>query len=287
MTTGLLADDIRRGLGTLTPAERRVARVLLAAYPSAGFETVATVAERAGVSAPTVLRFAARLGYHGYPDFQAALRHELDERNASPVHLYETAGEAAFPRSPDGLMAHSAGLFGSALARTFAEIPPHDLRTAVSLLADRKRRVTLTGGRFTHVLAQYLGLHLMQLREEVRFLPDRDVERAAALTTFGRRDVLVVFDHRRYEDDKQAVARLVRENGGRVIVFTDAWLSPAGAHAEVVLPSRVDTPSPYDSLVPTLAVVETVVADLVVTLGNAAYRRMKHGEEIARRVHLV
>ncbi|MER5308504.1 MurR/RpiR family transcriptional regulator [Streptomyces sp. NPDC002773] len=287
MTTGLLADDIRRGLGTLTPAERKVARVLLAAYPSAGFETVATVAERAGVSAPTVLRFVARLGYHGYPDFQAALRHELDERNASPIHLYETANETAFPQSPGGLMAHSAHLFGNALARTFAEIPPHDLQTAVSLLADRKRRITLSGGRFTHVMAQYLGLHLMQLREDVRFLPDRDVERTAALTTLGRRDVLVVFDYRRYEDDKQAMAQLVRENGGKVIVFTDAWLSPTSAHAEVVLPSRVDTPSPYDSLVPTLAVIETVVAGLVATLGDAAHRHMKHSEEIARRVHLV
>ncbi|MFD3571449.1 MurR/RpiR family transcriptional regulator [Streptomyces sp. NPDC058671] len=287
MTTGLLADDIRHRLGTLTPAERKVARVLLAAYPAAGFETVATIAERAGVSAPTVLRFVGRLGYNGYPDFQAALRDELDVRNASPIHLYEAADEAAFPQSPGGLLAHSAKLFGDALAQTLTELAPHDLQTAISLLADRKRRIVLTGGRFTHVLAQYLGLHLMQLRDGVRFLPDRDVERTAVLDAFGRRDVLVVFDYRRYENDKQAMAQLAQERGGKVIVFTDAWLSPTSAHAEVVLPSRVDTPSPYDSLVPTLAVVETVVACVVATLGDDAHRHMKHSEETARRVGLV
>ncbi|MGW6485772.1 SIS domain-containing protein [Streptomyces sp. NPDC055056] len=40
----------------------------------------------------------------------------------------------------------------------------------------------------------------------------------AALT---RRDVLVVFDYRRYEHDKLAIAQLTQEHGGKVIVFTD------------------------------------------------------------------
>ncbi|MFC5288552.1 hypothetical protein ACFPM7_15945, partial [Actinokineospora guangxiensis] len=49
------------------------------------------------------------------------------------------------------------------------------------------------------VLAQYLGLHLMQLRDDVRFLPDLKVERASLLAGVRRRDVVVVFDYRRYE----------------------------------------------------------------------------------------
>lgn len=287
MTSGPLADDIRLRLGTLSPAERKVARVLLAAYPSAGFETIATIADRAGVSAPTVLRFVARLGYTGFPDFQAALRRELDERNASPLSLYETAGEATPPGTTDGLITHSSALFSSALGRTLTETPPHDLNSAIELLSDRKRRVTLAGGRFTHLFAHYLGLHLMQLRDDVRLLPDRDVERAAVLASIHRRDVLVLFDYRRYEDDKLAIARLTQENGGKVVVFTDTWLSPATTHAEVVLPSRVDTPSPYDSLVPTLAVIETLVAGLVVALGDDAHQHMQRGEDIARRISLV
>lgn len=51
---------------------------------------------------------------------------------------------------------------------------------------------------------------------------------------------------------------LVQEQSGKVVLFTDTWLSPAAPHAEVVLPGRVTAPSPYDSLVPTLIVPETV-----------------------------
>lgn len=285
---GTIADDIRSKLGDLSPAERKVARVILSGYPSSGFETVAVIAERAAVSTPTVLRFVGRLGYNGFPDFQAALRGELDERNASPLTLYEAADDAVDDDgSAAGLMSRSARLFSGALTRTLAEMPPHDLERAVTLLSDRKRRITLAGGRFTDLLAQYLGLHLMQLRDDVRFLPDRDVERTALLASLTRRDVLVVFDYRRYEDDKVAMAQLTQERGGKVVLLTDTWLSPVSAHAEVVLPSQVSTPSPYDSLVPTLAVVETVVAGILTTLGDEAHRHMQHGEDTARRIGLV
>ncbi|MFI7239055.1 MurR/RpiR family transcriptional regulator [Streptomyces cyaneofuscatus] len=308
MASATLADDIRQKLGTLSPAERKVARVLLAGYPAAGFETIAVLAERAAVSAPTVIRFVNRLGYQGFPDFQAALRNELDARNASPLSLYESAGfgrseadeggnagtpdDSTHPRpreaaGPDSsLLRHGSQVFTGAVTATLAELPPHDFEHAVRLLSDRKRRITLAGGRFTHLLAQYLGLHLMQLRDDVRFLPDRDVERTAVLAALTRRDVVVVFDYRRYESDKTTMAALVQEQGGKVVLFTDTWLSPAAPHAEVVLPSRVTAPSPYDSLVPTLAVLETVVAGVITTLGDEARRRMQHGEDIARRAGL-
>lgn len=126
----------------------------------------------------------------------------------------------------------------------------------------------------------------MQLRDDVRFLPDRDVERTAVLAALTRRDVLVVFDYRRYESDKTTMAALVQEQGGKVVLFTDTWLSPAAPHAEVVLPSRVTAPSPYDSLVPTLAVLETVVAGVIKALGDEARKRMQHGEDVARRAGL-
>ncbi|MER6115757.1 hypothetical protein [Streptomyces sp. NPDC001743] len=59
------------------------------------------------------------------------------------------------------------------------------------------------------------------------------------------------------------------------------------AHAEVVLPSQVTSPSPYDSLVPTVAVIESIAAAVIVSLGEAAHQRLRHGEDIAQRVGLV
>lgn len=284
MAKGTVADRIRQHLGELSPAERRVGRVLLADYPAAGFETVAVVAERARVSAPTVLRFVGRFGFRGFPDFQSGLRAELEERSASPLSLYEGASER---EGDESLLDQGRRVFTAALAQTYDELPPHDVERAVELLSDPKRRITLTGGRFTAHLAQYLALHLMQLRDGVSVLSERTVERTAAMTSWGRRDVLVVFDYRRYEPDKAALVELLHERGGRVVLFTDPWLSPAAAHAEVVLAAQVTTPSPYDSLVPTMAVIETVVTGLVRALGEEAHARLKEGERLARATGLL
>ncbi|MFD4370133.1 MurR/RpiR family transcriptional regulator [Streptomyces sp. NPDC058486] len=288
-----LADEIRSRLGDLSPAERKVARILLAGYPSAVFETVATIADRAGVSAPTVLRCASRLGYKGFPDLQAALRQELDARNASPITLYETTG--ASPRAAAGAagdsvgprLGHDLALLQQAVAQTFNEVAPHEFEQAVDLLSDPRRRVHLAGGRFTHLLAEYLGLHLTHFRDQVSVLPDKDVERTSFLTQLGRRDVTVLFDYRRYETDKTLIGELARERGGKVIVFTDPWLSPAAAHADVVLITQVSSDSPYDSLAPALALIESLIGAVLDRTGDVGHTRMKEAERIARRTGLI
>lgn len=294
--SGTLADHMRNKLEELSPAERKVARVLLAGYPAAVFETVAAIAERAQVSTPTVLRCAARLGFQGFPDLQAAVRTELDARNASPVTLYETSGRARreapepsadAPGHSEPLLTRAAAEMGRALADTFTQTPAHDFNTAADLLSDPRRRVFLSGGRFTHLLAQYLALHLMQLRDQVTVLPERPVERTSTLRQLARRDVLVLFDYRRYEDDKTVMAQLAKERSGKVIVFTDPWLSPTVAQADVVLASQVGTTSPYDSLTPTLAVIETLISAVIDRLGEAGHQHLKHTEHTAHRIGLI
>ena len=58
----------------LTPAERRLSDSLLRDYPVAGLQSITKLAEAAGVSTPTVIRLARKLGFEGYPEMQAALR---------------------------------------------------------------------------------------------------------------------------------------------------------------------------------------------------------------------
>ncbi|HEY2271450.1 MAG TPA: hypothetical protein VGH30_01645, partial [Jatrophihabitantaceae bacterium] len=54
-----VAEVVRNGRAQLTPAEMRVAQALMSDYPAAGLQPVAALAERAGVSGPTVVRLVA------------------------------------------------------------------------------------------------------------------------------------------------------------------------------------------------------------------------------------
>ncbi|GHJ43696.1 RpiR family transcriptional regulator [Catellatospora sp. TT07R-123] len=278
-----VAGMIHARLAECSPAERRVARVLLAAYPTAALETVAVLAERAGVSGPTVLRFVNRLGFRGYPEFQKALRDELSERDTSPLAAFT----AEPPAAPGGALERARRVLPAAVEATLAELPEAEVEAAVKLLADPHLRVTAHGGRFSGLLAHYLVMHLIQVRGNARLLPAGQVERAGALAELGRRDLLVLFDYRRYEQPTLTIAQAAREHDCKIILLTDRWLSPIAGVADVVLPSRVDSPSAYDSFVPTVAVLETLIDGMIARLGAAAGERLSSIETAAQRYGLL
>jgi DNA-binding MurR/RpiR family transcriptional regulator len=68
--------------------------------------------------------------------------------------------------------------------------------------------------------------------------------------------------------------------GAQIVLFTDIWLSPIAGVARHVLTSTVHGPSPFDTMVPGLAVVEAVVAGLAVKLGTQARPRIEELERL-------
>ncbi|MFD5732297.1 MurR/RpiR family transcriptional regulator [Streptomyces sioyaensis] len=271
-----VAERVRRAEGDLSPAERRIARALTANYPAAGLESASGLASQAGVSAPTVVRFVARLGFDGYRHFQQSLREEVQARHASPLTLAPVIGKD----SPTSELVEAAQqVSGATLDQTFAALPEQEFDRAVGLLCDPAKRIASFGGRFSQLLAEYLDLHLRLLRPGTfvhTAAPGRD---AGFRVDLSRRDVCVVFDFRRYQDDTVQLARYAHARGAKVVLVTDPWLSPVAEFADVVLPARVEAPSPFDSIVAPTALVETLVAAVHARLGRSAEERLRAAEE--------
>ena len=281
MDASVIGDRVRSSMNELTSAERKAARILLSAYPIAGLETLASFAERANVSAPTVMRFVNKLGFEGYPSFQRALHDEIQERMSSPLTLYDRrpTGDAG----GDEFLSSAHDAFASSLGTTFARLDGAQLDAAVQLLAEPRRTVHTTGGRFSQMLAYYLYAHLQQLRPGTSHIADGPTPRHDRLTDLGTNDVLAVFDYRRYQPDTIAFAAEAARQGTRILLFTDPWISPIADVADHLLISDVGAPSPYDSIVPATALVETVVVGLINELGDTAQERVRSVERTRER----
>ncbi len=272
----ILRGSVHASIGQLTAAERKVARAFLAHYPIAGLETLAQLAERAGVSGPTVMRFVNRIGFEGYPAFQEALHQEVQEKLTSSLALLERR-----PLEPeDEVLSTSLATFIGELQTTMAGVPTAEFQAVVDLLADRHRPVLLTGGRFSQILSFYLSAHLNMMRSGCRNVVASPTPRFDELIDVTRRTVVVTFDYRRYQNSTIEFARRAARRGATVILFTDPWLSPIAEVARHVLTSTIVAPSPFDSLVPALGLVETVVAGLAVKIGDAARPRMEELEQL-------
>jgi DNA-binding MurR/RpiR family transcriptional regulator len=163
-----IAETIRQGLSRLTPTERKPALALLANYPVPGLETVAQFAKRAGVSGPTILRLVAKLGFASYPRFQQALRDELEQRLQPPlakVAAHHRAGRA----DPDFVNRYGRAIIAN-IERSLGELPRSEFKGALELLGDRRRRLSLVGGRFSASVALQFYLHLRELRPQVHLV---------------------------------------------------------------------------------------------------------------------
>lgn len=266
-----LIDVVRQSLDTFSSVERKIARALLANYPIAGLETVAELAERSNVSPSSVVRFVGRLGFAGYPAFQKKLIREVHERLGSPLEQYGRTDLSL----GDGDLALAARHFSAVVATTLTDLPRSEFDRCVELLSDQRRPVRLIGGRFSRILAEYLGAHLQLLRPDVEVLGTDEFARFAAVSDAGRDDVFVLFDYRRYDASSVRFAQRVSERGADLILFTDRWMSPAADVATTVLPANVESPSPFDSLVPAMALVEAVIAGATERLGETGRRRLE------------
>ncbi len=267
-----IRQQVHHRLGELTPAERRVARVLLTAYPIAGLETVAELADRAGVSWPTVTRFVTSLGFDGYRAFQRALHREVQQQVSSPSVRYPSEARHV---SIDSVQRAALEELSQVLQETFISTPVTELDAIADLLSDARRPVLCVGGRVSHVCAQYLYSRLYQLRPSCRLLTADPLPLSAHLLEITDRDVLVAFDYRRYQDDVIALAQGAARHGASVVLVTDRWLSPIVEISSHVITAETETGSPFDSMVGSVALIEVVVAALVERIGEPGRKRIE------------
>lgn len=280
MTSPLtLAEQLKKAHESLSPAERRVSRVLIADYPVAGLEPVHRLADRANVSAPTVLRLISKLGIGSYPDMQKLLRGEISARTSSPLEMY---GERSASPAPDEgssssikFLADSKRVLSEGLDATFKAIPEPEILEIARLLANPRNRIWTVGGRFSDLLAQYLNMHLRLMRKGVHHVPPTEHEKTFALLDFSSRDLLIAFDYRRYQGSTVNFLKNAKQKKATTVLFTDPWLSPAAKHADYLLSASVAAPSPFDSLTSAFALVETVIAGVVDELGDEPTQRIK------------
>jgi DNA-binding MurR/RpiR family transcriptional regulator len=270
---GSIKDEVFARMEVLSPAEKKVARALLADYPSAGLASASALAAAAGTSTPTVLRLLSRLGMGGYTEFRERLRGEVSQRGNSPV----SRAERSIGATPDSPLDIGIAARVEAVRSVLDTVPPAEFDSAVAAVVGAKRLV-ISGGYFSRYIVRILGLQLDQLLPGVAVAEEPLGRDAGLYLGLDRDGVAIVVDMRRYEVTARKTVQLAKSRGARVILITDEELSPASEDADIVLPVRVDA-APFDTFVGLLAVVECLVDAGFRRIGTPALERMRQWEE--------
>ncbi|ASW07071.1 MULTISPECIES: MurR/RpiR family transcriptional regulator [Rhizobium] len=267
-----VSDVINARFDTLTRAEKQLAKSLLDNYPVSGLGSITTVAENARVSTPTVARMVQKLGYKGYPDFQAHLHQEVEATISNPLTKHDrwasnAPGTHILNRFADAIMGN--------LRQTLSDIDVATFDGVAALLSERKRGLYFVGGRITGALAEYFFTHMQVIRPNTTLLSSNSSTWPQYVLNMNPGDLLVIFDIRRYEQEMVNLAAAARRRGAEIIVFTDQWATPAAKHAKYTFRVQIEAPSAWDSSVVTLFIVEALIEAVQSSTWDETSERMK------------
>ena len=119
-----------------------------------------------------------------------------------------------------------------------------------------------------------MSAHLRIIRADVHHVSGQEGNWRDALVDMGKRDVLIIFDIRRYQESLFVFGKIAAELGVTVILFTDQWLSPIARVAKHTVTCRTAVPSAWDSSAALFAVVEALVAQLTLEGGAMTAKRI-------------
>jgi DNA-binding MurR/RpiR family transcriptional regulator len=263
------AELVRAHRDELSPAERRVADVVVADPQFVAFGTVAQLADRAGTSGASVVRFTARVGLDGFGALQDRVRDELTRQ----IHQ---ASERLEGPDPDDLLGHTAASLSASLQDTLRSLRREDFERAVELLADQDRQVFVLASDAARGIGLQFATELTLVRRGVVNLDGSPVAVHRALADAEPGDVVVALDLPRYDRWLLDAAAAAHAAGARVVALTDSHLSPLAAGAELVFVVGTEPTGPFDSYVASLAVAECLAA------GVARHRRRPAAARLTR-----
>ncbi|PLS31230.1 Fe-S cluster assembly protein HesB [Bifidobacterium margollesii] len=226
--------DIRQRIGniyaSLRPAERMVATYIRDHYDDVASMTVSDLADKAGVSQPTVIRFARKLGFTGYRD----LRYTFNHPTESPQSFDPLDGFDLHPwDNVDEIPARAAAGAKSMLDELLESLSTKDFRKAVNLIGGA-RVIDIYSVENSVVPATDLNIKLGYLGLQCRMNTDAYMQRISAghLTD---QDVAVAFSYSGSSDDTVRALRLARNQGAKTIAITNFNGTPLSNWADVCL----------------------------------------------------
>ena len=263
---------IKASISALPPAEQRVAQVLLADAHSFASEPIATLAQRAKVSKPTVVRFCRSVGYAGLTDFKRKLAGAVNE-GVPFVHRAVDEGD-----STQALIVKVIDNAVAAMLKYRNDATGHTFEQALALLVKagtEGKRIEFYGVGNSGIVAQDAQHKFFRLGVHATAVSDGHVQVMSA-TMLGAGDVVVVISNSGRSRDLIEAADIARRKGAAVIVVTASG-SPlaqmALTHHQVLLaadhPEDFDRYSPMVSRLLHLTIIDILTTGLALRLGPA------------------
>ncbi|WP_374439932.1 MurR/RpiR family transcriptional regulator [Stella sp.] len=246
----------------LPPQLRTAARFVLKEPASIALYPLRELAGRAGVSPATLVRLAGQLGFASYKAFRDVMRDGLHSAAARYSSGARRLQERPRRGGAQSVWRAACDLHAAQLAELSQTIPGAAVEAAARRVA-AARTVYVLGLRANHAAALYFHYVLRTFRRDAVLLAGGYGTLIDALDGIGPDDLLVAISYEPYARDAVRLVRHARRAGAQLLALTDGPWSPIAGDADQVFLVPTAGASFYQTMIPTLAVLEALVAFLV------------------------
>jgi DNA-binding MurR/RpiR family transcriptional regulator len=153
MTRDILA-VIQNNLPTFSKGQKLIAKFILSSYDKAAFMTASRLGKTVNVSESTVVRFAAELGYDGYPSMQKALQ-EMIRNKLTSIQRIEVSNDRIGNQDVLSMVMQSDI---EKIRMTLEETDRKSFDASVEAIV-RARRIYILGVRSASALSGFLSFY--------------------------------------------------------------------------------------------------------------------------------
>lgn len=247
----LIQDNIQ----TFSKGQKSIARFILENYDKAAFMTASKLGKTVNVSESTVVRFAAELGYEGYPAMQKALQNMIRSK-LTTIQRIEVSNDRMGDHDILSAVIQSDI---EKLRMTMDETDREDFSAAVDAIVNA-RRIYILGVRSSNALSSFLAFYFNLIFEDVRHVQTTLAsEMFEQMLRVGEDDVVIGISFPRYSTRTVRAMEYARNQGAKVVAITDSELSPLTDTASYKLLAKSDMASFVDSLVAPLSIINALI----------------------------
>lgn len=266
---------IEQGYDNFTPQIRRAAKYVLSAPTEVALYPLRTIADNAKVSPSALVRLSTQLGFDTYNEFRDLFRHDIS-RARGPARYAVDAEEMIASGQDDQLTAKANEAIAGVLdfTRSLLDAALIERIKGAAECVDKANRVFIVGLRNNQAAAFYFYYISRFVRKGIVLVSGRHGMLIDELGEMERGDVAIVMSYEPYALDAVRAAEFASEAGVQVVSLTDSTVSPIAPMASHLLVTPRISASFYQSSIPTLAVLETLIYFLVAKGGQDTVLRV-------------
>ncbi len=276
-----LMERLETAQANFTARDQDIAHYLARNYPQAILQSASAIARTTGISAATVVRFFAKLGYDSFAQAQDEIRREVATKLNSPVDRIGLVDDPS-ASTAEFLARHLAAETDN-LKATFGQVDPAAFDAVVAALLAARGRIYVIGEKDSYAIAYFIFSHLNLCRRDVVLLETGQAMLADRLLWVRPEDLLICVSIRRYSPNGLKVSAHFQQLGAPVVALTDSPLSPLVPLARHRLIVETVSVSVFDSFTALMSLAGALVGVAARRSRDTLPATLKRGQELWNR----